>query len=79
MKTINIKEYKALKKAKKIYSDLDSILSEMNKSLDTYEKYKRYVPVQDLLNSLHNNREFITIYHKKYKMIINKKGKSNET
>lgn len=79
MKTINLKEYKAKKRAKKIFEDLDNILKEMDKSILIYEEYRRYVPVKDLLNHLDTNREFIKIYHKKYKYIINKTRKTNES
>lgn len=70
--TVNLKDYKDLKKAKIVYKDLLDIKVQLTTSIEALRPYIKYIPVAESIAELHNSRTLIEIHIGKFKRLIEK-------
>lgn len=70
--TVNIKDYKDLKKAKLVYKDLLDVKQRLTTSITDLAPYRKYIPVMESISTLQNSLTLIDIHLGKFKRVIEK-------
>lgn len=75
MTVTELKEFKRLKKAKKIEDDLLTILRIVELSLVGLSNYEHYVTVPNAMRALNDTRTYLNIHLQRTRRIIENNGK----
>lgn len=70
--TVNLKDYKDLKKAKLVYKDLLEVKQRLTTSITALTPYGKYIPVMDSISVLHNSLTLVEIHIGKFKRLVEK-------
>lgn len=73
MNPTNLQEYKEKRKQKRIVSDLENIERLLTVVLRGLAKYKKYVPVSDIIKNVMENKAIVNLHLKKYNEKIKEK------
>jgi hypothetical protein len=71
MKTVNLTTYSTRKKAELIVSDLEAIIKITNQFAEQLVKYRKYIPVREILKEVGSQKLLIRMFHKKYSDVMN--------
>jgi hypothetical protein len=72
MNTMNLIDFKNLKKLKIVANDLEKARQLLIASIELLKDYRKYVPVMESISTLHNSRTIIEIHLNHYKRLVEK-------
>lgn len=72
MKILSIERYKEIQKSKVLVKELEEILVVLDNAsvVLNNSRYRKYIPVKEILDNIKKNKHLLKLFHKKYKLNI---------